>query len=75
LSQIREVFARNLKRYRLQQGFSQYKLAELLGINLRYIQQLEGKKTPNVKLDTLAQLANALTIRPEDLLRKNQGDL
>jgi len=49
-------------------GFTQEELAESLGINVRYIQQLEGRTTPNVKLDTLEALAKVLKVKPSDFL-------
>ena len=48
---------------------TQENLAEKLNISLRYIQQLEGKNTPNVKIDTLEKLARALKCKPEDFLK------
>ena len=66
---IRRKFAKNLRVFREKKGFTQEALAEKLGISARYIQQLEGKSTPNIKIDTLERLAKALKIAPEDLIR------
>ncbi len=69
MSAVRKQFARNLKRIRKRRGLSQEVLAERLDISVRYVQQLEGKNTPNVKLDTLANLAKVLKVSPGDFLR------
>jgi transcriptional regulator with XRE-family HTH domain len=66
---IRRAFARNLKAIRLEKGQTQEELAEKIGISVRYIQLLEGKNTPNVKLDTLETLAKALKVHPSDFLK------
>lgn len=65
---IRQRFAKNLKKVREDRKMTQEALAEKLKINVRYIQQLEGKNPPNVKLDTLAVLATALKVSPKDFL-------
>ena len=69
MTKIRRTFARNLKTIRLEKGQTQEELAEKIGISVRYIQLLEGKNTPNVKLDTLETLAKALKVHPSDLLK------
>ena len=66
---LRKKFAKNLKTARKLQNISQEVLAEKLDINVRYIQKLEGKNTPNIKLDTLEKLAKALALKPFELLR------
>jgi transcriptional regulator with XRE-family HTH domain len=70
MASIRKTFAQNLKAYRNARNLSQEQLAERLDINVRYVQQLEGKKTPNVKLDTIADLAKVLKVAPSDLIKE-----
>lgn len=53
-------------RLRQEKGWTQEQLAEKLDISVRYVQQLEGKNTPNVKLDTIAALAKTLSAHPGD---------
>ncbi len=60
---IRKTFSKNLKRIRTKKGLTQEELAEKLDISVRYIQYLEGRNTPNVKLDTIASLAKALKVK------------
>lgn len=69
MGNIRNTFAKNLKAHREKKGLSQEMFAEKLNINVRYIQQLEGKNTPNVKIDTVANLAKILKVSPADLLK------
>ena len=66
MSKIRIQFSKRLKLIRQEKGLTQEDLAELLGISVRYVQQLEGKSTPNVKLDTIEMLAKALKVKPKD---------
>jgi transcriptional regulator with XRE-family HTH domain len=69
MTKTRKTFSRNLKKIRQARGLTQEQLAENLGISVRYVQTLEGKNTPNVKLDTLEVLAKALKVKPTDLLQ------
>ena len=66
---LRNKFAQNLKRLRKAKKMSQEQLAEKLDINVRYVQLLESKNVPNVKLDTIAILAKVLKVSPSELLR------
>jgi len=59
---IREIFAANLKENRRKKGLTQEKLAELANISLRYIAMLElGRSFPSG--DMLEKLAKALDIQ------------
>jgi transcriptional regulator with XRE-family HTH domain len=69
MTKVRKSFSRNLKKFRLDKGYTQEQFAEKLGISVRYIQQLEGKNTPNVKIDTLELLAKELKVKPYELLQ------
>ena len=56
-----EIFRNNLKFYRNEQGLTQEKLSELIGISTDYLSEIErGKKTPSFKRIEL--LAKALNI-------------
>lgn len=66
--ELRQKFAKNLKFFRAKAGLTQVELAERLGISPRYVQQLEGRKVPNVRLDTIEQLASILRIKPAALI-------
>lgn len=69
MSSIRKKFAKNLVRLRLAKVWTQEELAERLDISVRYVQQLEGKNTPNVKLDTIAVLALTFRVHPGEFLK------
>lgn len=68
MSKIRLRFAKRLKQIRTNKGLTQEGLAEILGITVRYVQLLESKTPPNVKLDTLECIAQALKVKPKDLI-------
>ena len=59
---IKEIFAANLRENRRKKGLTQEKLAEIAAISLRYIAMLElGKSFPSGEM--LEKLANALDIQ------------
>ena len=67
---IRLAFGKNLKKFRLKKKLTQEKLSELSGIDYKYIQKLEGKNPPAVKIDTIKRLAMAFKVDPSALLRR-----
>jgi transcriptional regulator with XRE-family HTH domain len=59
---------KNIKRYRLEKGYSQAKFAELTNLSEDYISLIEnGKRTPSIK--RLCIIAEVLEIEPYDLLK------
>ena len=67
-SPIRLELGRKIKEIRKQRGYTQEKLAELANIDYKYLQRLEGKNPPALKIDTIAKLAKALNVAPAVLL-------
>ena len=67
--ELRQKFSKNLKFFREKVGLTQVGLAQRLKISARYVQQLEGKRVPNVRLDTLEQIAKILGICPSFLIK------
>ena len=67
---IIRVFADNLKRYRVERGFSQEHLAELCGLHRTYISDIE-RGTRNVSLENVQRLALALELAPSKLLEED----
>ena len=65
---IRLELGRKIKEIRKQRGYTQEKLAELANIDYKYLQRLEGKNPPAIKIDTIAKLAKALNVAPANLL-------
>jgi len=69
MTNIREVLAGNLKKYRHSRGWSQAKLAEKTGTSTQYIGMLEIKgKFPSSEM--IHKLASALKIDPTELFLK-----
>ena len=64
----RLTLGKNIKSFRKLQGITQEKLAEMTGIDYKYLQRIEGKKPPAVRIDTIDKLAEALKVKPAELL-------
>lgn len=58
--QARKIFAKNLKRLRLQRGLTQQGLASATGLTPMYISNLE-RCINNVSLDNMERIAQALS--------------
>ena len=65
---IRLKFGKKLREWRFKRKFTQQELAERADIEYKYLQRLEGKKPPAIKIDTIAKLAAALKIEPSRLI-------
>ena len=65
---IREVLARNLKRYRQERDLSQEELAHQACVDRSYVSHLE-RKVYAVGIDVLDRLARALGVSAADLLK------
>ena len=60
----------NLRRLRLIQGFTQQTVAECAGIEYKYLQNIEAGRWPNLTLATLEKIADALSVKPWELIRE-----
>ena len=67
---IREVFGRNLRRSRHAKGLSQEALAHEIDMDRTYISSLERGQY-SASIDTVAKLARALGVEPDELLRRS----
>ena len=56
------------KRYRLQNNFTQEKLADLTGLDTRTIQRIENNER-KPSLESLAKLIKALDIKDKDIIK------
>ena len=65
---IRTKFGERLRELRNRRGFTQEKLSELAEIDYKYLQKIEGKNPPNIKLETIEKLAKTLEVKPSELL-------
>lgn len=67
-SNIRLKLGMRIKRFRKKCGYTQEKLSELTSIDYKYIQKIEGKNPPAIKIDTIERFAKALKVKPSELL-------
>ena len=63
----RQIFARNLRKLRIEKGLSQEALADLSGLHRTYIGSVERGER-NVSIDNMAKIALALDCNLKDLL-------
>lgn len=59
---------REVRRRREALGLSQVDLGARMGVADSYISHIERGRTPNMQIDSLARLAEALECQPQDLL-------
>ncbi len=71
-SNIRLDLGKRIKEFRRNRGLTQEKLAELANIDYKYLQRIEGKNPPAIKIDTLEKIAIALKTTPSELLNFKQ---
>ena len=64
---IRQVFGENIRRFRMQAGLSQEAVAERMGVDRAHVSSME-RGQQNVTLLTLWHTAQALGVKPADLL-------
>lgn len=58
---IKEVFSKNVKKYRNKLGISQEKFAEKAGLHRTYISAVESKRR-SISLDNIQKIADALEV-------------
>ena len=69
---IKERFAENLKKFRKSKKMTQEKLAEIVGVDFRYISFLENAKGfPSCEL--IEKLSNALQINVSDFFKYGES--
>ena len=66
---IRLKLGKKIKKLRKRCNCTQEKLSEIADIDYKYIQRIEGKHPPALKIDTIEKLAKALKVRPFELLK------
>ena len=66
--ELREIFAKNLRRLRSQKKLSQEALAHEARIDRTYVSALE-RGVYSASLDTIADIAKALDVEPHEMLR------
>jgi len=63
------MIAQNIKKYRKKKGISQDKLSKLAGITYNTIIKIESGATSNPRVETLKQIADALGVKIDDLMK------
>lgn len=66
-SHINIKFGKKIKEIRQKGGITQEELAELTKTSYKYIQRIEGKNPPDIRLTTIERIAKALKIDPVKL--------
>lgn len=66
----RLILAKRVKEIREKRKITQENLALSTGIDYKYIQRIEGKNPPAVRIDTIEKLAAALKTNCSILLKK-----
>lgn len=65
---IRHKLSGRVRNLRQKRGLTQNRLAEMAGIDYKYLQKIEGKNPPLIRIDTAEKLAKALKISLSKLL-------
>ena len=61
-------FGKRVKEVRQERGMTQEELAEAIKTSYKYIQRIEGKTPPDIRLSTVERIAKALQIPLNNLL-------
>ena len=60
---------KKIKEFRRKKGITQEQLAEFMETSYKYIQRIEGKSPPDVRLTTIVKLAKVFKVSPSELLK------
>lgn len=68
---LRDIFIKNLKKFRKEKSYSQMKLAEKCNTSTSYLGEIEiGKKFPSI--DMIESICHALEIKPYQLFLEEE---
>lgn len=70
MSKGKSTIAKNVKKYRKKLGISQDKLSKLSNVAYNTIIKIESGATYNPRVETLKQIADALSVSIDDLIKK-----
>ena len=59
---VRIKLGKRIKGLREKKGYTQEEFADLAKIDYKYLQKIEGKKPPNLKIETIERLAKTFKI-------------
>ena len=65
----RSIIAENIKKYRAKLGISQDRLSKLADVTYNTIIKIESGATHNHRVETLKNIANALKVGIDDLMK------
>ena len=65
----KSVIAENIKKYRKKKGITQDKLSKMADITYNTIIKIESGATCNPRVETLKQIADALGVSIDDLMK------
>lgn len=68
MKDIKIIVGQNIKKYRLKKKLTQVELADKADIDYKYLQRIEGKNPPNLKVETIEKISQALKIQGKILL-------
>lgn len=71
---IKDLFSKNLKKYRNKLGLSQEAFAEKAKLHRTYISAVESKRR-SISLDNIQKIANALEVDVYKLFVNEDGDI
>lgn len=57
-----------IKKLRKKRGLTQERLAEMIKTSYKYIQRIEGKTPPDIRLSTIRRISKALKTTPSKIL-------
>ncbi len=66
---IRLKLGKRIKELRTSRKYTQERLSEVAEIDYKYVQRIEGRNPPALKIDTIEKLAKALKVKPAELLK------
>lgn len=59
---------KRIKELRKKRGLTQEQLAEIIKTSYKYLQRIEGKNPPDIRLTTILRLTKALKVKSSKLL-------
>ena len=65
---IKLKLGKRIKRLRKKCNYTQEELSEIANIDYKYVQRIEGKNPPALKIDTIERLSKALKVKTAELL-------
>jgi transcriptional regulator with XRE-family HTH domain len=69
---IKKSFAAEIRKLRKKRDYTQQELAARAELEYKYIQRIEGKNPPNLRLETAEKLANALSLKLSAIIKKTE---